>query len=115
MAQPITVEFLKKNFADYSENNNVYSTTREQSPRCVDVFPCFGKFTISVFDETMDNVFTAVIVSHPYSGSSLHGEKTSSIGLDFTSSSSKSVTLPIIEKVAREINESARRNRMRAA
>ena len=38
MAQPITVEFLKKNFADYGENNNVYSTTREQSPRCVDVF-----------------------------------------------------------------------------
>ena len=59
MAQPITVNFLKKNFADYSEDNNVYSTTREQSPRCVDVFPCFGKFTISVFDETMDNVFTA--------------------------------------------------------
>jgi len=59
MAQPITVEFLKKNFADYSENNNVYSTMPEQSPRCVDVLPCFGKFTISVFDETMDNVFTA--------------------------------------------------------
>lgn len=55
MAQPITVEFLKKNFADYSENNNVYSTTREQSPKCVDVFLCFGKYTISVFDETMDN------------------------------------------------------------
>ena len=59
MAQPITVNFLEKNFADYSENNNVYSTTREQSPRCVDVFPCFGKFTISVADETMDNCYTA--------------------------------------------------------
>lgn len=59
MEQPITVEFLEKNFADYSEDNNVYSTTREQSPRCVDVFPNFGKFTISVFDETMDNCFTA--------------------------------------------------------
>ena len=23
MAQPITIEFLKKNFADYSENNNI--------------------------------------------------------------------------------------------
>ena len=55
MAQPITVEFLKKNFADYSENNNVYSTTREQSPRCVDVFPCCGEFIISVYDETNDN------------------------------------------------------------
>lgn len=59
MAQPITVEFLKKNFADYSENNNVYSTTREQSPRCVDVFPCSGEFIISVFDETMDNCLMA--------------------------------------------------------
>lgn len=62
MAQPITVEFLKRNFADYSENNNVYSTMPEQSPKCVDVFPCFGKFTISVFDETMDNCFTASTV-----------------------------------------------------
>lgn len=59
MAQPITVEFLKKNFADYSENNNVYSTTREQSPKCVNVLPYFWKFVISVYDETNDNCFTA--------------------------------------------------------
>ena len=59
MAQPITIEFLKKNFADYNEHNGVYSTMPYQSPRCVDVFPCFDKFTISVVDETMDNVFTA--------------------------------------------------------
>ena len=59
MAQPITIEFLKKNFDDYDANNDVYSTMPEQSPKCVNVLPCFGKFTISVYDETMDNVFTA--------------------------------------------------------
>jgi hypothetical protein len=59
MAQPITIEFLKKNFDDYDANNGVYSTMPEQSPKCVNVLPCFGKFTISVYDETMDNCFTA--------------------------------------------------------
>lgn len=59
MAQPITVEFLKKNFDDYNKHNGVYSTMPYQSPKCVDILPCFGKFTISVVDETMDNVFTA--------------------------------------------------------
>lgn len=58
-AQPITIEFLKRNFADYNAHNGVYSTMPNQSPKNVDVLPCFGKFTISVFDETMDNVFTA--------------------------------------------------------
>lgn len=59
MAQPITIEFLKKNFDDFNEHNGVYSTMPYQSPKNVDVLPCFGKYTISVFDETMDNVFTA--------------------------------------------------------
>ena len=59
MAQPITIEFLKRNFDDYNTNNGVYSTMPNQSPKCVDILPCFGKFTISVVDETMDNVFTA--------------------------------------------------------
>lgn len=59
MEQPITVDFLKKNFADYNEHNGVYSTMPKQSPKNVDVLPCFGKFTISVFNETMDNCFTA--------------------------------------------------------
>ena len=55
MTQPITVEFLKKNFDDYDANNDVYSTMPEQSPRCVDVFPCRGESVISVYDETNDN------------------------------------------------------------
>lgn len=58
-AQPITIEFLKKNFDDYDANNDVYSTMPKQSPKCVNILPCFGKFVISVYDETMDNCFTA--------------------------------------------------------
>ena len=62
MAQPITKGFLKKNFDDYDANNGVYSTMPNQSPKCVNILPCFGKFTISVYDDTMDNCFTALTI-----------------------------------------------------
>ena len=62
MAQPITVEFLKKNFGDYSAVNDTFSTTPDQTPVSVDVFPRFGKFTIIVFDEERDDIFTATTI-----------------------------------------------------
>lgn len=58
--QPITVDFLKKNFHDSDELRKRFSTTKKQTPVAVCVIARRDdKFTIVVYDEYRDNIFNA--------------------------------------------------------